>query len=248
MQKKMMCLWMLFLIICVSPAVAKDFEILTGDWAPYVSESMEEGGPTPQIIKSALEAVGHTASFKYVPWSRTEVLTQQGKSVGTFPWSSTGQFEETCYQSTPLALQKMVFFYMKDQHSGWDYTGLEELKKYQVGGSLGYSYVHIFEEAGIKASYAPDTETSIKKLIHGRIDFLPESQLVGWQTIKDKFPAEVEKIAASKTPLFAKPLYFMISKTHPDGKELYDAFEKGFALIKGNGVYSQIMEKFGLPQ
>ncbi len=248
MTKKMMLSFMLIILIFVSPAVAKDFEFLTGDWAPYVSEKMPEGGPTPQIIKAALEAVGHTASFKYVPWSRTEVMTQKGKSVATFPWSTTGEFEKTCYLSTPLAHQKMVFFYMKEKHSGWDYTDLEDLKKYKVGGSLGYSYVQIFADAGLEPSYAPDIESSIKKLVHGRIDFLPESLLVGLQTIKDKFPADVENIASSKTPLFTKPLYLMISKAHPDGEELHDAFEKGFAIIKGNGVYTQIMETFGLPE
>ena len=248
MIKKTLLLIMVFVGISFSPAIAKNFAILTGDWAPYVSETMDEGGPTAQIVTAALAAVGHTASFEYVPWKRTEALTQKGKSVATFPWSATEDFKKTCYLSTPLAFQNMVFFYLKDKHTGWDYTDLEDLKQYKIGGSQGYSYVQIFEEAGIKASYAPTVENSFKKLIYGRIDFLPESQLVGWQTVKDNFPADEAKIASSKTPLFSKPLYLMVSKTHPDGKELHTAFEKGFSIIKENGTYKQIVTKFGLPE
>ncbi len=239
---------LLFLAIASSPVHAKNFKILTGEWAPYVSETMEEGGPTAQIVSAALTAVGHTASFEYVPWKRTEAMTQKGKYVATFPWSATDDFKKTCFLSTPLAFQNMVFFYMKDKHSGWDYTDLEDLKQYKIGGSQGYSYVQIFEEAGIKASYAPTVENSFKKLIYGRIDFLPESQLVGWKTVKDGFAADAEKIASSKTPLFSKPLYLMISQTHEDGKELHTAFEKGFSIIQENGIYKQIVEKFGLPE
>ncbi len=246
MIKHVLLSLILTLIISLSPAIAKDFTILSGEWAPYVSESLPGGGPTGQIVTEAMAAVGHTVQFKYVPWKRTEVMTQAGKSIATFPWSTTSEFEKTCYLSSPLAVQKMVFFYLKSKHPGWDYTDLNALKRLKVGGSLGYSYVQLFEDAGIKASYAPTIEHSLKKLISERIDVAPESQLVGWNTIKEKFSSDADKIASSETALFKKPLYLMVSKNHPQGKELFDAFEKGFKMIKDNGRYRQILDKYGL--
>ena len=113
-MKRICCLTVVLLMLSLSPAVAKDFEIITGEWAPYVSKTMKDGGPTAIIVAKALEAVGHKAVFKFDTWKRTEILTQKGKAVATFPWTATDGFKQTCSLSTPIATQKMVFFYMKE--------------------------------------------------------------------------------------------------------------------------------------
>ncbi|MBI9092360.1 MAG: transporter substrate-binding domain-containing protein [Desulfobacterium sp.] len=247
-MKKIVCLTLTLLAISLSPAVAKNFELVTGEWAPYISEEMQDGGPTAIIVSEVLKAAGHTVSFKYMPWRRTEVMTQKGKAVGTFPWTSTTEFEKTCFLSTPIAHQKMVFFYMKDKLGDWDYTGYEQLKKLKVGGSDGYTYIELFKNAGVTIEKAPDNLSSLKKLVHGRLDVVPESQLVGWQTIRTQMADAESKLASSKTPLFVKPLHLMVSKSHPDGQALIDAYEKGFEIIKGNGVYAKILAEHGLSE
>lgn len=236
------------LLLTPSVCMAKNFEILTGEWAPYVSETMDGGGPTAIIVMEAIKASGNSATFKYVPWARTEALTQSGQAVATFPWSPTDGFEATCWQSDTLASQKMVFFYMKSKLGDWDYKDLNQLKSMKVGGSRGYTYVDIFETAGIKPDYAADVTKSLKKLIAGRIDVVPESQLVGLDTIKKNFAGDMDKIGYSNTPLFVKPLYLQISKKHPDGQALKDAFAKGFEAIKANGTYKAILDKYGLSE
>lgn len=239
---------MISALLLGQPVFAKTYTVLTGEWAPYVSEKLPNGGPTAQIVSEALAAAGHEVEFNYTTWKRTEAMTQKGKALATFPWTPTEKFEETCYVSSPLATQKMVFFYMKENHPDWDYNGLEDLKNYAVGGSQGYSYVAIFKKAGIEAEYAPSVENSLKKLYHGRIDMVPESFLVGWQTIKQTFPGEEDKFAASETPLFTKELHVMSSKEHPQGKEFHDAFEKGLQVLKDNGRYEAILDEYGLSQ
>ncbi|MCG8633666.1 MAG: transporter substrate-binding domain-containing protein [Desulfobacterales bacterium] len=248
MLKKSLLLITVFLFSVSSPLFAKNFEIATGEWAPYVSETMPDGGPTAKIVAAAIEAAGHTVTFKYMPWKRTEVLTQQGKMVATFPWTMADSFKDVTYQSTPLAHQRMVFFYLKDKFPGWDYTGLEELKKVKIGASQGYSYVDIFANAGIKPVYVKDVKSSLKMMLHNRVDVVPESQLVGWQTIKDQYASDASKIASSKTPLFEKPLHLMVSKTHPDGEALYNAFEKGLKIIRDNGTFKKLLEEHGLSE
>jgi polar amino acid transport system substrate-binding protein len=248
MLKKNLIFVLVILFAFTSPLFAKNFEIATGEWAPYVSETMPNGGPTAQIVAAAIEAAGHTVSFKYMPWKRTEVLTQKGKMVATFPWTMADSFKGNTYQSSPLTHQRMVFFYLKDKFPGWDYKGLDELKTMKVGGSQGYSYVDIFANAGIKPVYVKDVKSSLKMMIHNRVDVVPESQLVGWQTIKDNFASDESKIASSKTPLFEKPLHLMISKSHPDGEELNTVFEKGFKLIRENGTFKKILDQYGLSE
>lgn len=236
----------LFAIFWTPVTFAKNFTILTGEWAPYVSEALPGGGPIADIVSEAMKAAGHTVTFEYTTWKRTEVMTQEGKAVATFPWGSTDKFVETCYHSTPLFTVKTVFFFLKDKHPSWDFTSVDELKQLTIGGIKGYSYLPVLLEAGVKVSYAPTLDKSMKKLINGRVDVVPESSIVGWQMLKDKFLGDVGKVAASKTPLSTNPDYLMISKSHPEGKEFHDAFEKGFKSIKESGRYQEIMEASGL--
>ncbi len=248
MFKKSLCLIFVLFFFVTSVSFAKTFEIATGEWAPYVSDTMTDGGPTAQIVSAALNAAGHGVNFNYMPWKRTEVLTQKGKMVATFPWSMADSFKETTFQSTPLAHQKMVFFYMKEKHPGWDFTGLEDLRKLKVAGSQGYSYVEIFKNAGVKAIYVDDIKASLKMMIKGRADVVPESQLVGTQAIKDNYASDLAKIGTSQTPLFVKPLYLMVSKKHADGAELIKEFEKGFKMIRENGTFKKILDEYGLSE
>ncbi len=230
----------------VSLSMAKTFELYTGEWAPYVSETMEGYGPTSIIIEKAVKASGHDISITFVPWKRAEVFAQKGKVTASFPWSPYETFEKTCYTSSPIARQNMVFFYMKENLKSWDYTGLEDLKKYKVGGCPGYAYIEILEKAGISIDFANNIELSMKKLIGKRFDILPESLLVGKDAIQKVAPEKANLIGISQTPLYSKTLHLMISKNHPDGKELYEAFEKGFAIINENGVYQKIINAYGM--
>jgi len=247
-MKKVFFLTFLFLAFSLSPVSAKNFEILTGEWAPYVSEKMKEGGPTAIIVSEAIKAAGHTLSFKYVPWERAKMMTQNGKDVASFPWSVSDGFQKTCFVSPAITSQSMVFFYMKEKLGDWDYKDFDQLKKLKVGGAQGYTYVDTFKNAGVKPEYAPDIVKALTMLVHGRIDVVPESEIVGWQTIKTNLAEYESKFATSKTPLFVKPLHLMVSKAHPDGQELMDAYEKGFEIIKANGVYKKLLEEYGLTE
>jgi len=142
----------------------------------------------------------------------------------------------------------MVFFFLKEKHQGWDFNGLDELKKFKIAASQGYSYVEIFKNAGVKPIYVDDINQSLKMMIHGRVDLVPESQLVGWQAIKDNYASDASKIVSSNTPLFVKPLYLMVSKSHPDGETLLKEFEKGFKIIRENGTFKKLLDEHGLSE
>lgn len=245
MKQFLFSVWIM--IFCMtSPALAKTFEIYTGEWAPYVSEKMEGYGPIALIIDKAVKAAGHDVTIKFVPWKRAEVFVLKGKVVASFPWSPTEEIEESCFVSSAMVRQNMVFFYLKENLKSWDYTGLEDLKKYKIGGCPGYTYIEILENAGISIDYANDIELSMKKLIGKRFDLLPESLLVGKATIQKVAPEKADMIGISKTPLYSKSLHLIISKNHPDGKELFDVFEKGFSIIKENGTYETIIDTYGM--
>lgn len=238
--------------LCVSallfsrqPAQAKPFTVLTGEWHPYVSEKLDGGGAMACIVSKSVEAAGHSVNFIFVPWPRSEVEVQSGVALATFPWSRTESFEKTCHVSEPLGFHRMVFFYLKDKLPDWDYAGLEELKRLRVGGSRGYAYVEMFEKAGVRADYAQDVEKSFAKMLHDRVDVVPESEAVGWAILEKGHKKDLDRVAVARTPLFVQPLHLMISKIHPEGNEFLEVFKRGFAILKQNGRYEDIVLKGG---
>jgi polar amino acid transport system substrate-binding protein len=229
--------------VAATSAQAKTFTILTGEWSPYVSERLEGGGPLARLVAEALEAGGHSAAFVFLPWARAEASVKNGQALATFPWAPTRRFTETCHVSEPLIGQRMVFFSLKERLPGWDYTGPESLQELRVGGSLGYAYVDIFAQEGVAVDYGPDPERSFMKLFAGRVDLVPENEVVGWSILKRDFAAQADQVASSRTPLFTMNLHLMIAKSDPDARELQEAFDAGLRTLKASGRYREILRQ-----
>jgi len=233
------------LLISRQPAQAKHFTVLTGEWLPYVSETLEGGGPMACIVLKSVEAAGHSVAFVFKPWPRNEMEVQSGAALATFPWSRTESFERTCHVSESLAIHRMALFFLKDKLPGWDYAGLEDLKRLRVGGSRGYAYVEMFEKAGVRADYAQDVEKSFAKLLHDRVDVVPESEAVGWAILEKGHKKDLDRVAVAQTPLFVQSLHLMISKTHPEGREFLEVFERGLAILREDGRHEEVLLKGG---
>jgi len=197
------------------------------------------------MVLKSLEASGHSVKFHFVPWPRNEMEVQSGVALATFPWSRTDAFEATCHIPEPLGFHRMVFFYRKDKLHDWNFTDLEGLKRLRVGGSRGYAYVEMFEKAGVRADYAQDVEKSFAKLMLDRVDVVPESEAVGWAVLEKKHLKDFDRVAIARTPLYVQSLHLMISRTHPEGSEFLEAFERGLAIIKSDGRYEEILLRGG---
>jgi len=231
------------LAVQASPGRAETFAVLTGEWPPYVSESLEGYGPLARVVTEALRAAGHDVAFQFMPWRRTEVEVQAGTALATFPWSRTEAFAESCRLSEPLDCHAMVFFHRKDRLPGWDYTGLETLKGLRIGGAQGYAYVELFEKAGVKADYARDAQKAFAMLLGDRVDLVPENEEVGWAILRANHPGLAGKVAVAPTPLYVEPLRVMISRKHPRGAAFAEALEQGLRAIRENGLFWTIVDR-----
>lgn len=239
----------LAVVVCFAlagPAHAKTVTIATGEWAPYVSSELPEGGYTSEIISHALLAVGIEAQFEYMPWPRAEKMVSSGQYVAASPYMPTDARKEFGIFSEPFALSRNVFFYMKKNISSLQWEKFEDLKQYRIGGVQGYFYVPWFSEAGLNVDYASSATTNFKKLFMGRVDLVPENELVGLAEIARLYPGEEDAFGRSEKALSENELTLMASKFHPDGQMLIDKFNEGFAQIKADGTLDRILKKYGL--
>ncbi|MFZ5353253.1 MAG: transporter substrate-binding domain-containing protein [Bacillota bacterium] len=222
--------------------------LVTGEWAPFTSESMEGKGFFTEIVTAVLDEMGVKYEYVFYPWERCEKAVESGSAWAAFPYKYTTERGQKYLFSNNLAFSYNKFFYLKSnpKSSSFKYNTLEDLKDYRIGGVNGFFYKEAFEAAKLKVDWVSSEEDALNMLIKGRIDILPLSELAGWELIKKTYPEEIDNIGVIETPLDADnaDLNLIVSKAYPNSQELLGRFNKAFEAIKANGKYDAIVGKY----
>ncbi len=232
------CLSILFLSLSISAEVV---QVDIGDWEPYTSSKDPNGRIAETIATEAFKLVGYEVKINYYPWKRSYENVMKGRSDVTYPWFSTEErASEVIVSKEPLLAEKEVFFYLKD--TAFDWNTFEDLKKYKIGGTVGYSHVSRLEKHGIKLITVGKEDVNFKKIMSGRLDAYPASLIPGQVAIKKLFtPEEAEKFTYHKKPTFEDSMYALFSKNKPNGQALSDKFDEGLKQLKKSGRYDEIL-------
>ena len=240
--------WLFGLVLglaTVLPVSAQDsVPMAIGEWAPFTSESMTGNGAIAEVVSATFKAMGSKGTYSFHSWEDCFDMVKSGKAFGSFPYVKTREREKDVLFSDPIFISQTVFFHYDKKRSKISYQRLSDLKKYKIGGIKGYFYESIFKNAGLSATYV-DSETELLKLLHaGKIDLIPENDLVGWNIIRKQFPGDKGKFGTLKKRLKVVPNYLIVSRRYPGAEELLDKFNNAMKKIRENGVYYQIMEKY----
>ena len=242
---KKIVLAIIFLTLTFSNVCANEtIELAIGEWAPYTSEKDTNGKLAEALVTEAFKLENIDVVYKYFPWKRSFEGTKKGNYAGTFPWYGTDERKSDFYLvKEPVITAKTVFFHMKDVDFKWD--TYEDLKKYKVGGTLGYSDTTLLQKNGINVDVAPNEKSNYKKLLAGRIDIVPSTMIVGYNIINNMFtPAKAALFTNHPKALINADMFMLISKKIPNGHELADKFGKGLKKLKESGRYDQITTDF----
>lgn len=211
-----------------------------GEWPPYTSKSDPNSKVVETVIKEAMEHAGHKVKYSYYPWKRSYENVVEGTSAGTFPWFSNQEREQMFHLSTEVMKNKEVFFYNKA--SKFDWETYEDLKKYNIGGTVGYSSVKLLESEGLKLSVVAKEENNFKKLQAGRIDAVPAGYHVGLKLISKHLKKNaLDTIGIHPKPLTEAGMFILFSKKRPKSKQYAEDFKKGLMHLKESGRYDEIM-------
>lgn len=232
---------LVLLLVAAASAFAADMvQIATGEWAPYVSERLPDGGPFSRIVTAACREAEMEPRYVFVPWKRCEKMLIAGEVVAIYPYQKTTERSRTYAWSDPFFEIRAVFFSHNKQVS-WDRLG--DLKAFRVGGPIGYGDNETMRMAGLTVSEAPDEEALFRQLRGGRIDLAGISELVGWTIIKRLFPEEEGNFFATTTALSREKMHMMTKKDSAEGDMFLTRFNTGLARIRENGVLESILKE-----
>jgi polar amino acid transport system substrate-binding protein len=227
----------------VAPAKGEELVAATGEWAPYVSQHLENGGFITQILSDAFSAMGVEVRFVFYPWRRCYESVVSNRVWAAFPYSRTEERAEEVIFSDVVSYSVTKFFVHGPPHIE-AYAGPASLKPYRIGGVIGYFYEEEFRRHGLSVDYASREISAIEMLMKGRTDLLPLNELVGWRLIRNRFPDHMDRFRVLEPPYSKDPLHLIVSKTYPGGDELLERFNRALRTVKNNYIYDGILERY----
>jgi len=214
-----------------------------GEWPPYTSSKNKKDKIAEIIVTEAFKYENIQVIYKYYPWKRAYISVLRGEYVGTFPWKNTIKRQNDFIVSKETIIRvKEVFFHLKSLNFHWD--KYSDLKKYRIGGTIGYSHIDILANQNLHVEQVPREELNFKKLAKKRIDIVPSSYIVGYNIIGKNFtPSESTLFTNHNKPLHEMDMVLLISRKIPNGNLLITKFNKGLRKLKESGRYDEIILK-----
>ena len=239
MKKLFIVLMAGFCMTMTSPAFGETITLATGEWSPFIGETLNDYGLHSKIIKTVFTEMGYEVKLEFMPWKRVYELTKKGNYIATFTWSKTPERqEEMLYPKNVLSLSKEVGFYKKDKFpNGLSVNSIDDIKtqNLKVVGIASYWYEKALKDKGIKMHIVSTGELAWKMLNAGRADLMIENVDVGKaesQTALGQGKNEMFEITA---PLKTQEMFLIFSRVHPKSKEIIKKYDEAVDRLKAAG-------------
>lgn len=219
--------------------------LATGEWPPYLSESLKHRGFAARIVSEAFAVEGVQAQIRFYPWPRATRLAQYADVDGAFVYSRTPERERLFLYSAPVVSGDNVFFHLKSRKFDW--RTLNDLKGLRIGGNAGYNYGTAFEQA--ERGQQLNVERSIaeinnfNKLLAGRLDVVLTSKDVGNFILQTQLQDRQHLVTHHPLVLITLQNHFIVARSHPRAKWLIATFNRGLAQLQKQGKLQQYAEE-----
>ena len=242
-------IFLISMFIFPTPAIADGITIVADEWMPYCGKSdSTHPGYGIEIAQHVFEAVGHTISYKNVPWRRAIAATRIGE-YNAIIGAIKKEAPDFIFPDEEFGMVKYIFFAKRG--NTWTYKGLESLRTIVTGAITGYSYGEeldtYFKENTQQVQYVHSEDPllqNIKKLIAGRFDVLIEDENVLLYKINKM--GVTDKIVNAGSAGERINLYIAFSPEIAKSKEYAEIFSKGIRKLKNSGKLEKVLLKYGL--
>jgi ABC-type amino acid transport substrate-binding protein len=254
MKRNAFLIMIISLLLSISAyAGDKKINLATLNWEPYVGKKLKNNGFTSEIIQKAFEKKGYKVEFKFYPWARGMLMTEQGKVHGIFPAYYNEERKKKFIFSDSFGSGGIGFYKRKDQNITFvadpvkaPEKVLRSLKKYRFGIVRGYAYTKEFDAADyLNKDIVSSDETNLKKLFKGRIDLAFIDKYVARYIMHRNYPHYIDDLEFMNPALDEKQLYICFSKQIKGMEQIVKDFNEGIKMLKTSGEMENILDSHG---
>jgi polar amino acid transport system substrate-binding protein len=242
--------FVIFLILSIPLQVYassnKETIILIGEdsWYPYTA--FKDGklrGLSVDLLEASYAAVNVQVKFKAVPYARCLMLMSNGEELGCFNTIKYDELKEVyLFHEEPL-FKAEIGIYATTCYKN-EPIGLKDLKGKKVGLTHGYTYSHeINTDLTMLREVAPTDISNLRKLLLNRSDYSIVFSRVADYLLKahaSEFKGKICKVGN----VSQKDVFVSFSKHHPKGQYFANLLDQGLLIIKKNGIYRQIEQRW----
>lgn len=243
---------MLAALICLTLSFnisAKEkVRLTTGEWAPYISEALDNKGLFSQITVEAFATQGIDVELGFFPWQRVFQLSRSGEWDGTIAYAKTSEREQYYIYSEPLYTGQYALFHLKSHPIKWKkYTDLHGVRIAATRGFGGMGQEFLEAEANkvINVDRLASDDQSFNMLLLGRVQAVASDVEVGYALLYKIFGPEKANLFTHSTRLIQHAKYHLVlAKNLKKNEELMKKFNAGLNILKQSGRYNQIVNEF----
>ncbi len=213
-----------FAISTVAQSDTTSLTVASGNYTPFAGEDLPDGGLVNGVLREAAERAGFDVTFEYMPWKRALEASRRGMYDATSYWYYSEERMDDFIHVGPLIEERLVFFAIAS-HETPTWSALEDLTGLRIGVVPGFTYTPEFwalgESGVLTLSEATSNEANLRKLLAGRIDVFPHSEMAGWHLIREAFTEEEQaRFIVLDNSLTSSDGYLLISRRMPNGEEV----------------------------
>ena len=230
----------LLLLACLAlpcAAHAQTVAFTTEDYAPFnYREGKEIKGATVEQVEKVMAAIGVDYTLEVMPWARAYGLARTAPMTCVFATAHNSARDPLFKWIEPLLIDRNILITRKG--SGVTAANLDEAKKYTIGTQReDYTETILKDKGFTKLDVASDFNATLRKLLNGRIDMMPISELY-FDKLKADQPLEMVTVLSSQ------PMGIACEKNFPD--DLLARMQASLDKLIASGEQKQIFLKYGL--
>ena len=234
------------LLLLTSQSVkAEPLDLVCSEWEPYVGKNLENMGPLAELVTMAFEKSGYPASVNTHTWAEAMAGVKSAEhDAAICVWFSKERNKEFRF-SVPIIMNRVSFLKRKDDSISWD--RLVDLKPYKFTKLKGGVISSKFDNSDFLQIQEMDQQIDgIRLLIDGKVDMVAGDEGESNSLIQRYLPEQASKLDFVDRSVATNSVHIMVSRTHPNSKELVSAFNKGIEMMRSDGSYQKLLAQHSM--
>lgn len=227
-----------FVLGLSTAAEAQTIKFVTEEYPPY-NFSTPDGasGSSVEQVAAIMEGLKLPYTIEVLPWARAYMLAETDPSRCVFTTGMNAEREKLFQWVQPLLVDHMIM--VRRKGSDIAPVSIETAKRFTIGTQReDFSATYLVEHGFQKIDYATNLDSTLKKLLAGRIDLMMTSEKT-FESMRDEGkPVEAALMLEGKS--------YGIACHRDMDKETVGKLQRELGRLIGSGAQDAIFERYGV--
>ncbi|MEH6649585.1 MAG: transporter substrate-binding domain-containing protein [Motiliproteus sp.] len=222
---------------------AQTYNLASGEFPPFTSESLDNGGLATKIITTVINKMGHQTKVNFLPWKRGYQMTLRGRLHGTFAYSKNSQRLKQWFFSEPLYNLEEVF--IARSHNQVYFRDNADLDNLIICKPIGYNLFGLKElqQQGVITLLRPaDMNGCFRLLAKRRVDLVMTNSTTALNLIK-QHTENPDEFHVLPKPFTTIGHHLIAPKSEAHSAAFINAFDAALLTLKKDGVIDMLIAK-----